>query len=118
MLHWEGELKVRHGINNLRAGAHKIAPLVIAARYWFVRVCLHQVVLEHLKSLLWKSNERIAWVDECVPALPHGFRVEASAIELDLPGGFSAGVHHDGLMTSVKEVLVEATEANLRWVLG
>ena len=72
---------------------------------------VHEIVLRH-------SNERVAWIYECVLIRPNIFLVEAYVLNWDLPGALEHSVNPKQLVTLLKHLLVNASEANRRRIFS
>ena len=63
VINGEGESEIRHLLLDYFTRVHEIAPIILVAGNWLVRVGCQDILFELLKVNFWKADEGIAWVN-------------------------------------------------------
>ena len=108
----EGEPEVGHLLLDYVTSVHEVAPVILVASDWLVWVGSQNVLFELLKVYFWKADEGVAGVDQSMCIVPDHIRMEASAVELDLPGHIAGSVHPHLLVSFLKQFLVVVAESD------
>ena len=114
----EGELQVRHLLQQIRAWGVEIAPVHSLTVDWLLRVKVEHVLLIFFPRGLWHRNMRVARVDQGLLVGPDHVIVEASLVDLDLPRPIANSVDPLLLVAGSEKLFVVSTKAHFTGILG
>ena len=114
----EGELQVRHLLQQIRAWGVEIAPVHSLTVDWLLRVKVEHVLLIFFPRGLWHRDMRVARVDQGLLVGPDHVIVEASLVDLDLPRPIANSVDPLLLVAGSEELFVVSTKAHFTGILG
>ena len=115
----EGELQVRHLLQQIRAWGVEIAPVFsLITVDGLLRVKVEHVLLIFFPRGLWHRDMRVARVDQGLLVGPDHVIVEASLVDLDLPRPIACSVDPLLLVAGSEKLLVVSTKAHFTGILG